>query len=230
MAGAAQHKVAATTARCGRVDRSFGCFIRRDMRACTTLASLVAAAHARRWRCGGGNGAGAEAKLLSGEVSFADAWKNGSFDTGSLVSLLEQGPISGLSNEGLRATAAQTLLDHAPEASSRLDFQGRWALADGYAATGDADAIGLYKALFAETADPYDRGLLASAPARLSIKRDRPEMAVEAYLSARPALVGRFPHFAAEVLVYAARLLQSLGRSDEAEALFVRFQTMATHG
>jgi len=167
--------------------------------------------------------------MKSGKMTPEDAWKQGLLDLQVVQAGLSQG-LAGGEDDGsrqLRLALGGALVQHAPEVVKDAPRQPKavqLALADFYASRGDEKAVALYEAVLGQTKAPYEQGLVFKALGQFYADQKQPQKAQEAFERGNQVLTGKFPHFAGEMLILAARTWTKLGQFDKARLLDERVE------
>ena len=163
------------------------------------------------------------AGVTGGQMSAAQAWKDGLLDAATVQAGLAKGVASGQSEAAmqLRRELGGLLIHNAPDvaaAGETLPAGVQLALADAYADAGDEGAAPLYEAVIAQTTAPYEKGLRLLALGKFWSNQKQPQKAQEVFARGHQVLLadGRHAHFAAEMLLNTARAWSQAG--DEAKA------------
>jgi len=119
----------------------------------------------------------------------------------------------------LRVSLGGLLVRHAPDVfkdALRQPKAVQLALADFYASQSDEKAAPLYEAVLKHTQAPYEQGLAFLALGKFWSRQKQPEKAQAVFERGRDVLQGQYPHFAAEMMLGAARAYWKVGNQEKA--------------
>ncbi len=145
-----------------------------------------------------------------GKMTPEEAWQQGLLDAESVQAGLNQGLAGGEDDAAkrLRVSLGGLLVRHAPDVvkdALRQPKAVQLALADFYADQSDEKAAPLYEAVLKQTQAPYEQGLAFLALGKFWSRQKQPEKAQAVFERGRDVLQGKYPHFAAEMMLGAAR-------------------------
>ncbi len=169
--------------------------------------------------------------LQKGAISPEEAWKQGLLDVQAVQEGLNTGLAGGEddASKRLRVSLGGLLVQRAPDVVKDALKQPKavqLALADYYASISDEKAVPLYEALLKQAQAPYEQGLVLCVLGEFWAERKQPQKAQNVFERGRQVLTGNHPHFAAEMLIRAARAWTNGegGDGDKARVLYARVE------
>ncbi len=167
------------------------------------------------------SGAAVWEAMQKGELSPEDAWKQGVLDAATVQDGLSKGLAGGEddASKRLRVSLGGLLVRHAPDVAKDALKQPKavqLALADFYDSQDDEKAAPLYEALLKQMQAPYEQGLVFLALGKFWSRQKQPEKAQAVFERGRDVLQGNHPHFAAEMMLGAARAYWKVGNQEKA--------------
>lgn len=165
--------------------------------------------------------------MKSGKMTPEEAWQQGLLDVQALQAGLNKGLAAGEdgASKRLRLSLGDLLARHAPDVVKDALKQPKavqLALADFYASQNDEKAAPLYEAVLKQTQASYEQGLVLCALGKFWVERKQPQKAQDVFERGRQVLTGSQRHFAAEMLVRAARAWMEDGDGEKARLLYAR--------